>query len=49
MHSNMHKSMNKIMHNNMSDSRSEWPRTNAVEDGWSAETSECQAVEHHRG
>ena len=49
MHSNMHKSMNKNMHNNMSDGRSEWPRTKAVEHGWSAETSECQAVEHRRG
>ena len=48
-HNSMHRSMNKSMHNNMFDSKSEWPRTNAVEDGWSAETSEWQAVEHRRG
>ena len=49
MHSNMHENMNKSMHNNMSDGRSEWPRTKAVEHGWSTETSECQTVEHRSG
>jgi hypothetical protein len=34
------------MYNNMSDGRLKWPRIEAVEEGWSAETSECQTIEH---
>jgi hypothetical protein len=45
----MHSSMNISMYNNMSDGRLKWPRTEAVEEGWSAETSECQTIEHRSG